>query len=75
MLSRSVHLFLERRNHTKDIRAVAFHKTYPLFASCSDDGTTSVFHGMVYSDLLQNPLLVPLKILTGHETVNHKGTS
>ncbi|KAG0609240.1 hypothetical protein M758_8G169200 [Ceratodon purpureus] len=61
------------KNHTKDIRAVAFHKTYPLFASCSDDGTTSVFHGMVYSDLLQNPLLVPLKILLGHKTVNHKG--
>jgi hypothetical protein len=29
----------------------------------------------VYSDLLQNPLLVPLKILLGHKTVNHKGKS
>lgn len=26
--------------HTKAIRAVAFHPTYPLFASCSDDGKT-----------------------------------
>ncbi len=24
--------------HTKAIRNVAFHPTYPLFASCSDDG-------------------------------------
>lgn len=70
-----VHLILKCRNHSKDIRSVAFHKSYPLFASCSDDGTTSVFHGMVYSDLLQNPLLVPLKILVGHKSVNHKGMS
>lgn len=26
------------RFHQKAIRAVAFHPTYPLFASCSDDG-------------------------------------
>ena len=28
--------------HTKAIRSVAFHPTYPLFASCSDDGKTNV---------------------------------
>lgn len=61
------------RNHTKDIRAVAYHKTYPLFASCSDDGSANVFHGMVYSDLLQNPLIVPLKFLLGHKSVGPKG--
>jgi WD40 repeat protein len=27
------------RFHKKAIRSVAFHPTYPLFASCSDDGT------------------------------------
>lgn len=62
-----------RRNHAQDIREVAYHQAYPLFASCSDDGTAHVFHGMVYSDLLQNPLIVPLKILHSHESAGGKG--
>eukprot|EP00897_Mesotaenium_endlicherianum_P008636 jgi/Mesen1/7800/ME000408S06905 len=61
------------RNHTADVKAVAFHRTYPLFASCSDDSSAHVFHGMVYSDLLQNPLIVPVKILRGHDSVNREG--
>ncbi|CAA6664113.1 unnamed protein product [Spirodela intermedia] len=51
--------------HPKDITNVAFHRSYPLFASSSDDCTAYVFHGMVYSDLNQNPLIVPLEILRG----------
>uniref|UniRef100_A0A8C9FXJ2 Ribosome biogenesis protein BOP1 n=2 Tax=Pavo cristatus TaxID=9049 RepID=A0A8C9FXJ2_PAVCR len=54
------------RHHRKALRSVAFHKHYPLFASGSDDGTVIVCHGMVYNDLLQNPLLVPVKVLKGH---------
>ncbi|XP_009469631.1 PREDICTED: ribosome biogenesis protein BOP1 {ECO:0000255/HAMAP-Rule:MF_03027} [Nipponia nippon] len=54
------------RHHKKALRSVAFHKHYPLFASGSDDGTVIVCHGMVYNDLLQNPLLVPVKVLKGH---------
>ncbi|RIB16015.1 ribosome biogenesis protein ERB1 [Gigaspora rosea] len=62
------------RFHSKAIRSVAFHKRLPLFASCSDDGTIQIFHGMVYNDLLQNPLIVPVKILkAGHEVVNNLG--
>lgn len=34
--------------HQLALRAVAFHRSYPLFASASDDGTIQVFHGMVY---------------------------
>ncbi|KAJ6309473.1 hypothetical protein OIU77_015270 [Salix suchowensis] len=49
--------------HPKDITNVAFHRSYPLFASCSDDCTAYVFHGMFYSDLNQNPLIVTLEIL------------
>ncbi|KAL9673832.1 hypothetical protein QQ045_030094 [Rhodiola kirilowii] len=52
--------------HSKDIKSVAFHRSYPLFASSSDDCSAYVFHGMVYSDLNQNPLLVPLEVLRGH---------
>ncbi|XP_072458794.1 ribosome biogenesis protein BOP1 isoform X2 [Notamacropus eugenii] len=54
------------RHHKKALRAVAFHPRYPLFASGSDDGSVIVCHGMVYNDLLQNPLLVPVKVLKGH---------
>ena len=63
------------RCHPKDITNVAFHRTYPLFASCSDDCTAYVFHGTVYSDLNQNPLVVPLEILRGHASSNGRGES
>ena len=36
------------RYHHQALRGVAFHRSYPLFASASDDGTVHVFHGMVY---------------------------
>ncbi len=35
------------RYHTHAVRGAAYHPTYPLFASCADDGTAQVFHGMV----------------------------
>uniref|UniRef100_A0A1D2A9E9 Ribosome biogenesis protein BOP1 homolog n=1 Tax=Auxenochlorella protothecoides TaxID=3075 RepID=A0A1D2A9E9_AUXPR len=53
------------RFHSKALRGVAFHRSYPLFASASDDGLVQVFHGMVYADLMTNPLIVPVKILHG----------
>lgn len=61
------------KTHPKDITNVAFHRSYPLFASCSDDCTAYVFHGMVYSDLNQDPLIVPLEILRGHSTFDGRG--
>lgn len=54
------------RYHAAAVRDVAFHRRYPLFASCSDDTSVIVSHGMVYNDLLQNPLIVPVKHLRGH---------
>lgn len=59
--------------HSSDITNVAFHRSYPIFASCSEDGTAYVFHGMVYSDLNQNPLIGPLRILQGHSSSKVKG--
>lgn len=53
------------RLHGGAVRSVAFHRRYPLFASAGDDDNIVVSHGMVYNDLLQNPLLVPLKQLAG----------
>ncbi|MXQ93663.1 hypothetical protein E5288_WYG022360 [Bos mutus] len=61
------------RHHKKALRAVAFHPRYPLFASGSDDGSVIVCHGMVYNDLLQNPLLVPVKVLKGHALTRDLG--
>ncbi|KAH0468791.1 hypothetical protein IEQ34_002023 [Dendrobium chrysotoxum] len=61
------------KTHPKDITNVAFHRSYPLFASSSEDCTAYVFHGMVYSDLNQNPLIVPLEILRGHASSKYGG--
>ncbi|KAL6421009.1 hypothetical protein ACFW04_013560 [Cataglyphis niger] len=61
------------RLHGAGVRAVAFHKRYPLFASGGDDRGLIVSHGMVYNDLLQNPLIVPLKRLCNHESYNDFG--
>lgn len=55
------------RYHKGAIRNACFHKKYPLFASGSDDAHVIVSHGMVYDDLIENALIVPLKILHGHE--------
>lgn len=62
------------RYHDKAVRSIVFHKSnLPLFASASDDGIIHVFHGTVYDDLMTNPLLVPLKKLTGHKVINSLG--
>mmetsp|Transcript_15150 Transcript_15150/g.23257 ORF Transcript_15150/g.23257 Transcript_15150/m.23257 type:complete len:812 (-) Transcript_15150:111-2546(-) len=59
--------------HERGLRAVGYHSKYPLMASASDDGAVHVFHSMVYSDLMRNPLLVPVKILRGHTVTNKLG--
>ena len=59
----SVRPYRTLRHHKEAVRHVEFHKRFPLFASCSDDLSLAVFHGMVYSDLLQNALIVPVKKL------------
>ncbi|XP_039976835.1 ribosome biogenesis protein bop1 [Xiphias gladius] len=61
------------RHHKKAVRGVAYHRVYPLFASASDDGSVIVCHGTVYNDLLQNPLIVPVKVLRGHVTTHDLG--
>lgn len=58
--------FKTLRGHQQAVRAVQFHKRYPLFASSSDDGTIQVFHQTVFDDWLKDPVIVPLKTLRGH---------
>ncbi|WFD41502.1 Ribosome biogenesis protein erb1 [Malassezia psittaci] len=61
------------RYHSKAVRAVSFSPRFPLFATAADDGSVHVYHATVYTDLLQNPLLVPLKVLRGHNIVDSLG--
>lgn len=62
------------RAHQLAVRAVAFHPRLPLFASASDDTAVHIYHGRVYSDLMSNALIVPVKILRGHTTTDRLGT-
>ena len=59
--------------HERAIRSCRYHRRYPLMASASDDGAVHVFHSMVYSDLMRNPLIVPVKILRGHTITKKLG--
>lgn len=61
------------RYHDKAVRSVSFHRKLPLFCSAADDGHLHVFHATVYDDLMKNPMIVPLKQLTGHKVVNNLG--
>ncbi|KAM0684509.1 Ribosome biogenesis protein 1 [Mitosporidium daphniae] len=52
------------RYHKDGVRALSYHQKYPLFASCSDDGNAHICYAKVFDDSsLQNPLVVPVKIL------------
>jgi ribosome biogenesis protein ERB1 len=60
-------------SHSSAIRRVAFHKNFPLFATVSDDATVHVLHGTVHSELNQNALIVPLRILRAHAPYDCEG--
>lgn len=61
------------RFHDEAIRAVRFHKGgLPLFADASDDGSLQIFYNKVVNDL-ENPTIVPLKMLKGHRVVSRLG--
>jgi ribosome biogenesis protein ERB1 len=61
------------RFHSKAVRSVAFSPSHPLFFSASDDATIHVFHASVYTDLVTEPLIVPVKVLKGHEVTGALG--
>ena len=54
--------------HSRGVRQVAFHPTFPLFASVADDGQLHLFHATTYTDLITNALIVPVKIIAAHPT-------
>jgi ribosome biogenesis protein ERB1 len=66
--------FKTMRFHEQAIRAVRYHKGgLPLFVDASDDGSLQVFHGKVVTDLMENPTIVPVKVLKGHKVVSALG--
>jgi len=69
----SVKPYKSLQQHKKAIRDVSFHPRYPLYASSSDDCSTIITHGMVYNDLVKNPLVVPVKVLRGHKVTTKYG--
>ncbi|CAK8986572.1 unnamed protein product [Durusdinium trenchii] len=53
--------------HDKAVRCATFHPgKFPLLAACSDDATVSILHAKVFSDLMQSPMIVPVKRLRDH---------
>lgn len=58
--------FKTLRYHEQAVRSVDLHRAQPLMCTASDDGSLQVFHAKVYSDLVRNPLLLPVKVLRGH---------
>jgi ribosome biogenesis protein ERB1 len=72
-LDLSVKPYQTLKLHTSAVRGCAFHLRYPLFATGGDDRGVIVHHGMVYSDLLKNALVVPLKRLEYHEKCSDYG--
>jgi ribosome biogenesis protein ERB1 len=65
--------FKTLRHHKYAVRRVAFHGQLPLFASCSDDGRTQIFHATISSDWNTDPVLVPLRTLHGHTLIDGFG--
>lgn len=65
--------FKTMRFHSEAIRAVKFHRSLPLFADASDDGTVQIFHGRVLSDLAESATIVPVKMLKGHKVMSKLG--
>lgn len=61
------------RFHSEAIRAVKYHRSLPLFADASDDGSLQIFHGKVVSDLMENATIVPVKMLKGHSIASKLG--
>lgn len=72
-LELSTRPFKTMRFHTEAIRAVKFHRQFPLFADASDDGSLQIFHAKVVNDVMEDPVIVPVKMLKGHKVVKKLG--
>lgn len=60
--------------HGDKIKRVAYHNSYPLFSSCSRNGKLLVYHATISEDMIQDPVIVPLKVLKPTNTNNSSKT-
>lgn len=65
--------FRTLKYHRKAVRSVCFHPRFPLMATASDDGCMHIIHNTVYTDLITDPLIVPVKIINAHLPVDDVG--
>lgn len=56
--------------HEDKIKSVSFHSHYPLFSSCSKNGKFLLYHATISSDMIKDPIIVPLKVLKPQNTEN-----
>ena len=49
--------------HKKQLTYVHTHRRYPLLATAGLDNSMHIFHAQVYADYLQQPLIVPLRVI------------
>ncbi|MEN2499085.1 MAG: Ribosome biogenesis protein erb1 [Marteilia pararefringens] len=62
--------------HSEIVTDVKFHSTSDLFCSASEDGSTVVYDGKVFSDLMKNPEIMPIKKISAHsKTTNEPGVT
>ncbi|CAD5207750.1 unnamed protein product [Bursaphelenchus xylophilus] len=55
------------RSHSSAVRALTYHKKYPLLATVSDDASAIVYHARCPQDFDKDNELVPVKRLFGHK--------
>lgn len=53
------------------VRAVAFSSHFPLFATALDNGRLQITHASVSSDLRQDPVIVPVRLISTNDD-DHK---
>jgi ribosome biogenesis protein ERB1 len=59
--------------HEKAITNINFHQEYPLMASSSNDGTVHIFHFKNNTEIMQDAVMLPLKVLRGHSIKSLEG--
>jgi ribosome biogenesis protein ERB1 len=58
--------------HGDKIKNVSFHSDYPLFSSCSKNGKLLLYHATISTDMIKDPVIVPLKVLKPQNTDNSR---
>ena len=57
--------------HNDKIKVVSFHDHYPLFQSASKSGKILIYHANISNDFIQDPVIVPLKIISLNHSHNN----